>query len=98
MTKAATGIRSQLLKVSTTRNDVATVNFSVPDDVKAEFDKTFGGQNKSAVIADLMRKAVADAKLRKRRVDIFRTLTQRRTERPSLSDAQIRISRNSGRS
>jgi metal-responsive CopG/Arc/MetJ family transcriptional regulator len=77
---------------------MATVNFSVPDDVKAEFDKTFGGQNKSAVIADLMRKAVADAKLRKRRVDIFRTLTQRRTERPSLSDAQIRISRNSGRS
>jgi metal-responsive CopG/Arc/MetJ family transcriptional regulator len=77
---------------------MATVNFSVPDDVKAEFDKIFGGQNKSAVIADLMRKAVADAKLRKRRVDIFRTLTQRRTERPSLSDAQIRISRNSGRS
>jgi metal-responsive CopG/Arc/MetJ family transcriptional regulator len=77
---------------------MATVNFSVPDDVKAEFDKTFGGQNKSAVIADLMRKAVADAKLRNRRVDIFRTLTQRRTERPSLSDAQIRISRNSGRS
>jgi hypothetical protein len=77
---------------------MATVNFSVPDDVKAEFDKTFGGQNKSAVIAELMRKAVADAKLRKRRADIFRTLTQRRTERPSLSDAQIRISRNSGRS
>jgi hypothetical protein len=77
---------------------MATVNFSVPDDVKAEFDKTFGGQNKSAVIADLMRKAVADAKLRKRRIDVFRTLTQRRTERPSLSDAQIRISRNSGRS
>ena len=77
---------------------MATVNFSVPDDVKAEFDKTFGGQNKSAVIADLMRKAVADAKLRKRRVGIFRTLTQRRTERPSLSDAQILTSRTSGRS
>ena len=77
---------------------MATVNFSVPDDIKAEFDKIFGGQNKSAVIADLMRKAIADSKLRKRRVDIFRTLTQRRTERPSLSDAQIRTSRTSGRS
>lgn len=77
---------------------MATVNFSVPDDIKAEFDRTFGGQNKSAVIADLMRKAIADVKLRKRRVDIFRTLTQRRTERPSLSDAQIRTSRTSGRS
>jgi hypothetical protein len=77
---------------------MATVNFSVPDDVKAEFDKAFGGQNKSAVIADLMRKAVADAKLRKRRMDIFRTLTRRRSERASLSDAQIRASRTAGRS
>jgi hypothetical protein len=76
---------------------MATVNFSVPDDVKAAFDKTFGGQNKSAVIADLMRQAVADAKLRKRRVDIFRTLTQRRSERPSLSDRRIRASRTAGR-
>jgi metal-responsive CopG/Arc/MetJ family transcriptional regulator len=78
---------------------MATVNFSVPDDVKAEFDKTFGGQNKSAVIADLMRKAVADAKLRKRRAAILRVLTpRRRSERPSLSDAQLRDSRSSGRS
>jgi hypothetical protein len=76
---------------------MATVNFSVPDDVKAEFDKTFGGQNKSAVIADLMRKAVADAKLRKRRSFLFRALTQRRSERPSVTDAQIRNARDSGR-
>lgn len=76
---------------------MATVNFSVPDEVKAEFDRVFGGQNKSAVIADLMRKAVADVKRRKRREDIFRTLTQRRAERPSLSHAQIRGSRTAGR-
>ena len=76
---------------------MATVNFSVPDDIKAEFDRAFGGQNKSAVIADLMRKAVAEVKRRKRREDIFRTLTQRRTERPSISDAQIRASRTIGR-
>jgi len=76
---------------------MATVNFSVPDDIKAEFDKVFGGQNKSAVIADLMRKAVAEVKRRKRRADIFRTLTQRRAERPSLTDAQIRASRTIGR-
>jgi metal-responsive CopG/Arc/MetJ family transcriptional regulator len=87
-----------LLKSSTMDSHMATVNFSVPDDVKAEFDKTFGGQNKSAVIADLMRKAIADAKLRKRRVDIFRSLTQRQMERPSLSDTQIRRSRTAGRS
>ena len=76
---------------------MATVNFSVPDDIKAEFDKVFGGQNKSAVIAGLMRRAVAEVKRRKRREDIFRRLTQRRTERPSMSDAQIRASRTIGR-
>jgi len=76
---------------------MATVNFSVPDDIKAEFDKVFGGQNKSAVIADLMRKAVAEVRRRKRREDIFRALTQRRTKRPPLSDTQIRNSRTMGR-
>jgi metal-responsive CopG/Arc/MetJ family transcriptional regulator len=76
---------------------MATVNFSVPEDVKAAFDRTFKGQNKSAVIADLMRQAVNDAKLRKRREDIFRSLTRRRDQRPSLSDKEIRKSRASGR-
>jgi hypothetical protein len=76
---------------------MATVNFSVPDDVKAEFDKVFGGQNKSAIVADLMRGAVTEAKRRKQREDIFRTLTQRRSQRPSVSDDEIRASRVAGR-
>lgn len=76
---------------------MATVNFSVPDDVKAAFDKTFKGQNKSAVIAELMRKAVNESKQRKRREEIFRLLTQRRSQRPSLSDKEIRAARVSGR-
>jgi hypothetical protein len=49
-----------LLKFSTLELPMATVNFSVPDDVKIEFDEVFGGGNKSAVIADLTRKAVSD--------------------------------------
>jgi metal-responsive CopG/Arc/MetJ family transcriptional regulator len=76
---------------------MATVNFSVPDDVKAEFDRVFGGQNKSAVIADLMRKAVAEVTRRARREEIFRVLTQRRKQRPSLSDKEIHASRVLGR-
>jgi metal-responsive CopG/Arc/MetJ family transcriptional regulator len=77
---------------------MATVNFSVPDEVKAEFDKVFGDQNKSAVIADLMRAAIAEAKRRKQREILFRTLTQRRTQRPSLTDKEIRALRTAGRS
>ncbi len=76
---------------------MATVNFSVPDDIKAEFDRVFGGQNKSAVIADLMRKAIADTIRRKQREDIFHRLTQRRKQRPSLADKEIRASRTAGR-
>ena len=34
---------------------MSTVNFSVPEDIKNAFNTVFEGQNKSAVIADLMR-------------------------------------------
>ena len=37
---------------------MATVNFSVPEDVKNAFNETFRNRNKSAIIADLMREAV----------------------------------------
>src|ERR1700749_1073653 len=74
-------------------NRMATVNFRVPDEGKAEFDRALGEQNKNAVIADLTRKAVAESKLRKRRTEIFRALTQRRSERPALSDSEVRSAR-----
>jgi hypothetical protein len=38
---------------------MATMNFSVPSDVKEAFDKAFKGENKSAVLTGLMRQAVA---------------------------------------
>jgi hypothetical protein len=76
---------------------MATAIFSVPDDIKAEFDRVFGGQNKSAVLAELMRKAVAEVTRRERRVEIFRALTRRRKQRPPLSDKGLRASRVSGR-
>ena len=34
---------------------MATMNFSIPDDVKDAFNRAFEGENKSAVIARLMR-------------------------------------------
>ena len=49
---------------------MATVNFSVPDEVKAAFDRTFKSQNKSAVIAELMRRPVSEAKLKQRRREL----------------------------
>jgi hypothetical protein len=76
---------------------MATVNFSVPDDVKASFDKTFGDENKSAIIAELMRRAVRERRLQHRREKIFRQLNEGRSVRPSVTDAQIRRARAVGR-
>jgi hypothetical protein len=76
---------------------MATVNYSVPDDVKAEFDKAFGDQNKSAVIADLMRGAVREQHLQKRRARLFRELTNARQRRTAAKGAEIRAARTQSR-
>ena len=46
---------------------MSTVNFSVPDDVKQAFNAAFDGQNKSAVLTQLMREAVARVEEQRRR-------------------------------
>ncbi|MCC6967805.1 MAG: hypothetical protein IT391_16145 [Nitrospira sp.] len=77
---------------------MATVNFSVPEDVKKEFDRAFAGKNKSRVIADLMAQAVQDQLMLKRRSEaIDSLLSRRRTKRP-VRAADIRRARESGRS
>ena len=77
---------------------MATVNFSVPDDVKKAFDHAFGNQNKSAIIAELMRHAVRDHALRERRRQLFCALTERRALRPPVTQTQVRRARAAGRS
>ena len=37
---------------------MATVNFTIPDNVEEAFNETFADANKSAIVADLMREAV----------------------------------------
>ncbi len=76
---------------------MATVNFSVPEKVKEAFNRTFAGQNKSAIIAELMRKAVEEAKQQNRRKEAFRLLTARRSQRPTATDEEIRAARGEGR-
>lgn len=72
---------------------MATMNFSVPSDVKNAFDKTFAGQNKSAVLTDLMRQAVEERNRRRRRARaIAKLLELRRRTRP-IGDAAIRRAR-----
>lgn len=76
---------------------MATVNFSVPEEVKEAFNKTFAGKNKSAIIARLMREAVDQALRQQRREEAFRVLTKRRKLRPAMTDEQTRDARETGR-
>ena len=72
---------------------VATVNFSVPDDVKAAFDKAFGDQNKSSIVAELMRRAVRERQLQLKREKLFRQFGAARSSRPAVTSAQIKRTR-----
>ena len=74
---------------------MATVNFSVPDEVKAEFDNVFGDQNKSAVIATLMRRAVKEHKQQLRRRKLFNELS--RVKRKVATDEVILKTRTADR-
>ena len=76
---------------------MATVNFSVPDEVKEPFDRAFGGENKSAIIAELMRRAVEEHDLRKRRERLFRALTNARSRRRARTSEEIRKALEMGR-
>jgi hypothetical protein len=76
---------------------VATVNFSVPDDVKAAFDKAFGDQNKSSIIAELMRRAVREQQLQIKRERLFRQLGAARSSRPAVTGEQTKRARTAGR-
>ena len=76
---------------------MATVNFSVPDEVKEAFNRAFAGQNKSAIIAELIRRAVEEAERRHARAAAIRRLGARRGKRPAANDAAIRKARESGR-
>jgi hypothetical protein len=76
---------------------MATVNFSVPDEVKSEFDKAFGDQNKSSIIAELMRRAVRERKLQIRRERLFRQFSVARSSRPSFTSEEVRRARSTTR-
>lgn len=76
---------------------MATVNFSVPDEVKEAFNAAFKDRNKSAVIAELMREAVAREARRQRSREAIDRILERREHAPTISDDEIREIRESGR-
>lgn len=76
---------------------MATMNFSLPEEVKVEFDRAFEGENKSALITRLLQQAIEERKLRERRaLAINRLLALRRTAKPT-GEAAIRKARTQSR-
>jgi hypothetical protein len=76
---------------------MATVNYSVPDDVRDAFNEAFAEENKSAVVAGLMRQAVEERRGRQRRARAVDRLLALRKKAPAVSEAVVRRSRQRGR-
>lgn len=72
---------------------MATVNFSVPAEVKDEFNRCFAGENKSAILTELMREAIERYKRQQRRTQAIESLLAFRKTQPSISQQEIRTSR-----
>lgn len=72
---------------------MATMNFSIPDDVKEAFNKAFEGENKSAVVARLMRRAVEEKERDQRSRDFVERMRQIRADSRPVTDEEIRLAR-----
>ncbi len=76
---------------------MATMNFSVPEDVKKQFDKIFAGKNKSAVLTQLMQQAIAERKREAQRKRAIDHLLAMREQAPPATNQSIRQARSQGR-
>lgn len=76
---------------------MVTVNFSVPEEVNEAFNQAFENMDRDKVLANLMRKAVDEMQKQTRRQEAFRILTQKRADRPDLTDDEIRSARSESR-
>jgi len=76
---------------------MATMNFSVPADVKKAFDRVFARENKSAVLTDLMRQAVEERRRRRRQARAITALLALRKKARRVSDRVLRAARVHGR-
>jgi hypothetical protein len=75
----------------------STVNFSVSEEIKREFNETFAGENKSALIARLMRQAIEERQRQRRRAAAIEALLElRRGQRPAAA-VEVAAARRKGR-
>lgn len=76
---------------------MATVNFSIPDEIKEAFQETFANENRSAIIARLMKEAVEDRRRQERQAAAIDALLDLRRKQRPASDEEIARARRAGR-
>ena len=76
---------------------MATVNFSVPDEVKEQFNRVFARENKSSVVARLMMQAVEERRAQRERVRAVDALLKLRRTRKPMTIKQFTEARRAGR-
>jgi hypothetical protein len=79
------------LKYSTKAGEtMATMNFSILDDIKDRFNQAFHGKNKSAVVAGLMIEAIERKDKQQRSKAAIDRILERRKHTPIVTDEEIR--------
>lgn len=68
---------------------MATMNFSIPDDIKESFNQAFANENKSAIVARLLRDAVVQQQQKQQSDAAFKRILQRRQSAPQVSTQEI---------
>lgn len=68
---------------------MSTLNFSIPDRVKEEFNMYYANENKSAVLTSLVEEAIEKKKRLERRSRAIEAILEFRKSSPYLSDQEI---------
>ncbi len=76
---------------------MATMNFSIPNDVKERFNRTYAGANKSAIVTALLEEAIERAERKAKRDEAIGRIFSRMDERPIVTQDAIDDAREEGR-
>lgn len=76
---------------------MATMNFSIPEEVKARFNELFADRNKSAVVTELLREAITREERRRLATAAAEEIIANQLQAPRSEDGEMGRLRRAGR-
>lgn len=76
---------------------MATMNFSIPDNIKERFNRAFANENKSAIVTALLEEAIERAERKAQRNEAIERILLRLNQRSPVSQEEIEAARDKGR-